>query len=159
MGDPSIHPVEMDSPHTGIPVTPVTKKLAPKAFKLSVGRTNRRSHLISRGSALSLAAMFAKKLTKPKLTMGVHKGLKKLAREASITSPEIMTFRVNEAKVKKGVTHKEVALVKGMPVAKSAYHVIMPPPPKKKAKVVPIEVIIALEENGKLVSYRKMYRH
>jgi len=160
-GDPSIHLVAVDSPHTSVAKPKglaVAKALMAQAADAAVARADRRRQLLARGLRIGAMQAFATKLAKPKLARSVTASLEKMAADAGIASPKILSFKIDVPTAAKAPFAKAM---KAGPMAKMAspdvLHVLTKSHEIAGIAAPQIVAMVAKEVGGKITSYREMH--
>lgn len=162
LGDPSIHPVAVPSPHIAA-ATP--KGLAGVAAAIRAGaaastsaRGDRRRQLFARGMRIAATQSVAAKRTHPKLSASLLATLKRMAGQMEISNPTILSFQVETPIPSAGPM---AMAMKAGPLTKmaapSAFHVVTGTQPSSQAPGPQILALEAREVAGKIVSYREMH--
>jgi hypothetical protein len=161
LGDPSIHPVTIDTPHTALGKPRglvVAKALFKAAADAGVARADRRRQLFARGSSIASTQAVATSVAKPKLSKSVLDSLGEMAAKIGFTSPTILSFAIHVPAAAKAQYSKARMLG---PVAKmgppDALHIL-----SKASKVTglatpQIVTVVAKEVGGKITSYRELH--
>jgi hypothetical protein len=163
-GDPSIHPVAIATPHLAIPSkrTKGVRRGTAKTFapmSSPIARAERRRQLLTKGLFVSATQPVARRTSRAADSGTVAKTLRRLAKEANITKPTMISFKVElqSAPAQDATTKKVFAAA---PAAKlpegGAYHVAISSQSNSNGPVTQIKAVIAKELHGKLVSYREL---
>jgi hypothetical protein len=163
-GDPSIHPVAIPTAHITMGGKPTKGFRGAAAKSLSataspIARAERRRQLLTKGLFVSATQPVARRLSRSPNSGALAKALRRLASEAKITSPKMISFRVElESTPARDARTKKVFAA--APVAKlpegGAYHVAISSHALSDGPVKQVKAVIAKEYNGKLVSYREL---
>jgi len=165
-GDPSIHPVAIPTPHItlGAKATKGFRGAAAKTLPASpsaspIARAERRRQLLTKGLFVSATQPVARRTSRSPHSGALAKALRRLASEAKIKSPEMMSFRVElESTPARDTRTKKVFAA--APAAKlpegGTYHVAISSHAASDVPVKLVKAIIAKEFNGQLVSYREL---
>lgn len=161
LGDPSIHPVRIDTPHTALGKPKglmVAKSLFKAAADAGVARAERRRQLFARGSRIGATQAVATKSAKPELSRSILASLAEMAAQAGITVPKILSFKIDVPAAAKARFTKAMMLgPMSKMVSPDALHVMI-----KASNVTGIEspqivAIVAKEVGGKIISYRELH--
>jgi hypothetical protein len=163
-GDPSIHPVAIATPHLAVKGAPTkgVRGSAPKTLSpmsTPIARAERRRQLLTKGLFVSATQPVARKTSRVTDRGAIAKTLRRLAKEANIAKPTVMSFKVElQSTPAQDATTKRVFAA--APAAKlpegGAYHVAISSQSNSNGPVRQVKVVIAKELDGKLVSYREL---
>ena len=149
LGDPSIHAVEPVAPTI---LAPMKRVKSVSAEKLLLGRADRRHHLLTTGLSLANLVRVAVQSAKRKPTGSVKRVLDELARKTKVPAKDVLSFSIrNPAGSLLGK-----ALAVGLAQA-TAYYVMSRDVTTKKCPTKRLVVLVAKEENGKIVSYEEYH--
>jgi hypothetical protein len=161
LGDPSIHPVTVQVPHTAIVqlkgLAGAPKTVRAEASDAAVARTDRRRQLLARGVRIGATQAVATKVAKPKLANSVRSTLKKMAAELKISEPKILSFSVKSPATPQGPLARAMkagAMTKLAPP--SGFHVVTGREEAPSDFPPQIVAVVAKEVAGKIISYREM---
>jgi hypothetical protein len=124
-----------------------------------IARAERRRQLLTKGLFVSATQPVARRTSRAADSGTVAKTLRRLAKEANITKPTMISFKVElqSAPAQDATTKKVFAAA---PAAKlpegGAYHVAISSQSNSNGPVTQIKAVIAKELHGKLVSYREL---
>src|SRR6478609_9485226 len=163
-GDPSIQPVAVPTPHITLGAKP-TKGFRGAAAKTlpatgsPIARAERRRQLLTKGLFISATQPVARRASRSPASGALAEALRRLASEANIKSPQMMSFKVElESTPARDATTKKVFAA--APAARlpegGAYHVAISSHAASDVPVKQVKAVIAKEFNGKLVSYREL---
>jgi hypothetical protein len=163
-GDPSIHPVAIPTPHLAIAGSRTKGVRGSAAKKLPtitspIARAERRRQLLTKGLFVSATQPVARRASRAPTSGALADVLRRLATEANITSPKIMSFNVElESTPARDARTKKVFAA--APAARlpegGAYHVAISSHGASDIPVRHVKAVVAKEFNGKLVSYREL---
>lgn len=161
LGDPSIHPVAVDSPQTSVAKPQglaVAKALFAEAADAAVARADRRRQLLARGLRIGATQAFATKMAKPKLAQSILASLKQMAAKAGLASPRILSFNIDApAAAKASLARAMKAGPMTKMAAPDALHVVTSVRTVAGIATPQIVAMIAKEAGGKITSYREMH--
>jgi hypothetical protein len=164
-GDPSIQPVAIPTPHIALGgkatkgFRGATAKTLP-ATGSPIARAERRRQLLTKGLFVSATQPVARRVSRsPDSSSALAKALRRLASEANIKNPKMISFRVElEGTPARDATTKKVFAA--APAAQlpegGKYHVAISSHAASDVPVKQVKAVIAKEFNGKLVSYREL---
>ncbi len=150
LGDPSVHPVEKPETHSKSADAALTKGVAKTLLDFGAHRTNRRRQLIAHGRALAGAVAYAHRLAKSQVGKGVSEALRRMARNLKMKEFDMASFDIL------GGSLPKAAFGKAMPTRR--YHLLEGASGPAKNGVTPTIVLVAEEQNGKMVSVREYHR-
>jgi hypothetical protein len=183
-GDPSIHPVAVPMPQTptlaALPKAVRTVKgmkamltapAPPTAMERDlpsgldtllltaapIARAERRRQLLTKGLVISATQPVARKVTRTKIAPSLLTQMQRLAGEAGITEPKILSFRIAvSATPATAMARKAFARAAAALPSADGYHVVTGVRLSKEMPIPQITAVIAKESEGKLVSYRQL---
>ena len=151
LGDPSIHPVIATQTHSESNDLNLLKGISEKVQAFGLHRTNRRKQLILRGKALWDSVAYSKLSKAINPGGAVNRALQQIAKNLKLKKFEINSFNILGGVVPKS----EFAKAK----VKRVYHLLEGELSKSaKAPFIPRVVVVAEEQNGKIVSIREYER-
>ena len=150
LGDPSVHPVEhLETASKALDMN-LMKGLAPTTLNFLAQRSVRRKRLISTGLAL-LSEVAYPKPSKKLLAKGtVKKTLEKMAANLKLHDVNFLAFNVHGGIVPKTLFHKSIP--------KRIFHLVEGESGRPKGKLRSSIVMVAEEQEGKIVSVREYQR-
>jgi hypothetical protein len=156
-GDPSIQAVAAPAPHLAI-----TKQISGGAQRevAPIARAERRRQLLTKGVVISNTQPVAQKITRGSIARRLLATLRRLASNAKIKRPKVLSFRISTAQPPAG--RREMKRVFAAAAAKlpeaTAYHVAIGKTPRSDGAPMPqITAVVAKEFDGKIVSYRELH--
>jgi hypothetical protein len=165
LGDPSILPVAIPTPHTamvsglakgsrkaGATVGTIPANLTPQA------RAERRKQALTKGLFIRANQPVACRMNRASVAGALGKALLRLAGVANITKPKTMSFRIRPGSAPAGDarTKKAFATTEAKQPKATAYHVAIGSRRAPGLATKQVTAVIAKEFGGKLVSYRKL---
>jgi hypothetical protein len=158
LGDPSIHPVAKTTPHVVVNAE-VMRGAAPETANAAAARTDRRRQLFTRGLSIAQTQSVAYLDVKTKPSAFVIKTLRQLAKELQFGQPKILSYRIAGPALPKTSMMKRAFGVAEMLPRPSHLHVVMGKHSESPLKTPQITAVVAKEEGGKIVSYRRLISH
>jgi hypothetical protein len=151
LGDPSIHPVEAGRDEHAVPAP----EAATRPHTLPAGRTARRRNLLTNGVALLEATSVTRAAPQPPAEADVPADLRRLGEREGLADARVLSFTVDEPPLAKTMR----AMGSRGPVAGEplAVHVLLRRGQASEAPVPEIVALVAREEDGRIVSFRKLY--
>lgn len=163
LGDPSVHPVKTGDEVTNIHAPVVSKSMAKSFLKEAhmflSGRNNRRHQLLLNGDAILAQIGISIKAKKVVRSFLIEKALKKIMQEEGITIKSTETFSVRAPVQRlKNISMKSAIVQKLKKKAQEiSYHVMSDSETATKNLPKKILLIIATEENGQIVSFKRLH--
>ena len=153
-GDPSIHPVAVPTPH--ISIAGAMPKGMP-ATAAPIARSERRRQLLTKGLFIGATQSVARKAPHTTAAGSVLATLRRLAADANITEPKILSFSIQAGAAPSGALAKRAltAAMAKLP-APSGFHVVTGTKLYTNMPIAQITALVAKEIDGKIVSYREM---
>jgi hypothetical protein len=155
LGDPSIHPVAKTTPHVVVSAKAM-RGMAQDAANAAVARADRRRQLFTRGLSIAQTQSVAHLDVKAKPGTAVMKTLRQLAKELKLADAEILSYRITGPALPKTPMMKRALGVAAMLPRPSHFHVVMGKHAESPMKTPQITAVVAKEEGGKIVSYRRL---
>jgi hypothetical protein len=155
LADPSIQPVSVPAPHAALEMKGVMAGVASSREMVAENRAARRQRLLVRGIGIEETQAVATKRAESKGSPRVHAALQEMARVARIPSPAILSFDVERPRF---TSKKAVFALAEKISAPTAFHVAIGgigrgDRDRPGARII---LIVAKEQNGKIVSARKL---
>lgn len=161
LGDPSVHPVK-----TGVEVKNIaaplrkSKAVSREAEIFLSGRFLRRRQLFSNGLALLSQTNVAVKTRKLIRSVGIEKSLQAILQKEGLKTEKMDTFKVRIP----SSPHLLSTAMKSLPLKKMirrqvkevAYHVMSETRATEKNLPNRVTIIVAMEEGGQIVSYKRL---
>jgi hypothetical protein len=156
LGDPSIVPIKVSSPHLVDVPKPKGQSFAIDAK--AIERVERRAQLQTKGMWLTKNQSCSVSEPTTKTDGAIDATMKKIADKVNIKSPTVMTFAIKNKQAGNNFLAKSMSA--------TAFHVISGSDAKKssaKSAAQPGEIstgvcVVAKEVNGNIVSYRELHR-
>jgi len=155
LGDPSIHPVAKSTPHVVVSAKTV-HGIAQETANASAARTDRRRQLFTRGLSIAQTQSVAHRDLNIKPGLAVIRKLRKLASELRLGKAEILSYRITSPALPKTPMMKRAFGVTAMRPRPGHFHVVMGKHTESSLKTPQITAVVAKEEGGNIVSYRKL---
>jgi hypothetical protein len=152
LGDPSIHPIARTTPH--VVISAETKHGVPqKLMNAAAGRADRRRRLYTRGLSIrqTQSVSVHDKMHKP--VVSVIRMLRQITKEPRLDEPDIISYRIVGPDLPKTLLMKQMDKVLPHP---QYFHIVIRKHRKSSLKTHRITVLVAKEEGGKIVSYRRL---
>ena len=155
LGDPSITPVELTSPHNMVEMAGITDADADVAAK-RIERVERRQQLNAKGLWLSENQSVVSSEAQAETSVGIENTMKKIADRVKIKNPSVLSFSVEQR-----ATSKSLA---GKGLGETKFHVMVEDQLKgaetanneDSLKVSGAVCVVAKEVNGNIVSFREL---
>jgi hypothetical protein len=159
LGDPSVHPVKTGEEVTNLSAPVMAKSLVKEAHMFLSGRVNRRHQLLLSGNAISALTGLAVKTRKAIRSASIDKALEKIMKGEGMNLKSIETFTVRGPSPSLMKISMKSAPLREMKqkVQKIAYHVMSDSESTDKNLPDNISLIVAMEENSQIVSYKRLY--
>lgn len=159
LGDPSVHPVKTGEEVTNVSAPVMSKSFSKEANMFMSGRVNRRHQLLLSGDAISALTGLAVKARKVIRSASIDNALKKIMKEEGMNLKSIETFSVrvpSQSLMKISMKSASLREMK-QKVQKIAYHVMSDSESTVENLPDNISLIVAMEENSQIVSYKRLY--
>jgi hypothetical protein len=155
LGDPSIHPVSKTTPHV-IESPKAMGKSSPDAASAAAARADRRRQLFSRGTAITQTQSVA--CSDEKARPGVHvlRLLRQLVKDMKLGETEIRSYRITSPTLPKTRVLRSAMHVAAAIAPAGRFHVALAKRAEGPLKTPQIMALVAKEEGGQIVSYRRM---
>jgi hypothetical protein len=154
-GDPSIHPVAVPTPHVSV-ATAMPKGMP--ATAAPIARSERRRQLLTKGLFIGATQSVARTALRTTAAGSVLSTLRRLAADANIAEPKILSFTIQAGAAPSGALAKRAlaAAMAKLP-APSGFHVVTGTKLYSGMPIAQITAVVATETDGKVVSYRQMH--
>jgi hypothetical protein len=155
LGDPSIHPVAKTTPHVVVSAKAM-RGMTQETANAAAARADRRRQLFTRGLSIVQTQSVAHLDLKAKPGAAAIKTLLQLAKELKRGKAAILSYRIVGPALPKTPRMKSALGVAAMLPQPNHFHVITGKHAKGLSKIPRITAIVAKEEGGKIVSYRRL---
>jgi limonene-1,2-epoxide hydrolase len=157
LGDPSIQPVKAPAPPEAVKLLKGIRAFRGGMDLVSLERHARRRQLIGTGIQLIQTQAVASKRLSERVEPSIDLKMRALAAANGIKSPELISFSVERPALSMttGMKGRFKALVEDMP-APNAFHVAIGKIKTDHPKIINLALLVAKEQDGQLVSVRKL---
>lgn len=154
LGDPSIHPVSAPQPHEAVGLGRNMRKIVSPQGMVLEQRAADRLRLFTRGLSIAETQSVAAPRRGKTVASSLTRTLKAIAEQEGLTEPDILSFNI-EGPQQPAKTKAMRSFAERIS-APSAFHVAIGRI-RKEAPITRIILIVAKEEDGEIVSIRKLH--
>ncbi len=150
LGDPSVHPVAKTQTHSKAADAQLMKGLPKGIFSAETGRGRRRQELVAKGRALYQSVAYARRSSKLKPSTEVHEALHQMAKNMKMKNLDLHSHDVCGGVLPKSAFRR--------PLPKRSFHVLHGEVGEQHESLKPSIVLVAEEQEGKIVSVARYHR-